>query len=109
MARGAQDHLDRERRPNAGDEHVRLLADVAYRVVRETTAPTPEGGRVEVVTSWLGTDQGVGVDDAPPLIFGTVVRDTVGDAWRDELEHIHATEDEALAYHERLLAEVTIR
>ncbi len=107
MTRGAPGHFDRDGRPITEDEFHTLHADVAYRVIRQTTVPTPEGRDLQVITSWLGTDQGGGESVAAPLIFGTIGRDSDANTWRDDLEQFHATEGEAVAYHEQVITRLT--
>lgn len=82
-----------------------LRADLAYRfLAREDVKGW------EVVTAWLGMDQGTSeLDGVPPLIFGTVAlrRSATGKSqlWKDR-EWFAAAEDEALANHATVVEQV---
>ena len=75
----------------------RLRDDPGYRfVVRDRV------GDLEVVTAWLGRDQGPFADTEVPQIFGTVTRAADG-ALLDEEELFAGTETEARANHAAVL------
>lgn len=107
MTLGLNKHFDRQGRPITEDEFHRLHADADYRVVRRTELVGANGRKLHVITSWFGTDQGSASDGSgTPLIFGTVGRDADTGDWLDHLEQFHATEAEALAYHEQTVQEL---
>lgn len=60
-------------------------------------------GDLEVITAWLGTDQG---EEDTPLIFGTIVYDHAADTFDNAREEFTATEAAALDAHARHLARV---
>lgn len=95
---------DRSGNPISVRRAIELRADDTYRYLARESA-----GDWEVITAWLGTDQGGGdIDDAEPLIFGTVARRSHGTHtkyWRD-LEWLAATEDEALTNHVEMTTQV---
>lgn len=64
------------------------------------------GGNREVVTAWLGINQGPLDDSLEPLIFGTVAPEPDGQLWQD-LELLAATEDEARRHHAAVLAQLS--
>lgn len=71
--------------------------DLDYRFIARTTV-----GEQEVITAWLGTDQGAGYPGEPALIFGTIVRHADG-SFDDYRERFAATEAEAIEDHEALV------
>ena len=104
------DCFGRDGQPITLDEYLRLHQDADYRVVRRTELVGEGGRKLHVITSWMGRDQGPALDDSgPPLIFGTIGHDADTDEWLDRVEHFHATEAEALQYHEELVERLTDR
>lgn len=81
-----------------------LRLDYDYIVLRKT--PTPRG---EVSTVWLGIDHGYinRGDDPPEQIFETMVFGEHREA-DDEIQERYATEAEALAGHERIVALLSV-
>lgn len=73
-----------------------LSEDARYRVLRVTPVP---GG--DVISAWLGYDQ-LEHEDGGPYIYGTILYRSDG-SFDIGLEEFAAREDEALAYHERLV------
>lgn len=89
--------FDRSGRRVALERWMELRADPAYRFLRRTAV----ADGVEVITAWLGTDQGDGLG-GEPLTFGTVTyRAATG---RFTGERFAATEDQALADHDEQVA-----
>mgnify|MGYP001584230827 CR=1 FL=1 len=77
-------------------EWARLLEDITYQRVEETTLP--DGTWISTV--WLGLNHNYG--DGPPLIFETVVFPKKGD-FNDRDQDRYSTEAEAIAGHERMV------
>ena len=89
---------DRSGRRIRYSEYSHLREDPSYRVLaRDRVA----GG--EVVTAWLGTDQGPGDPGDPPSVFGTVTIDAAG-SLVDGQELFSASEAEAFANHAQVVA-----
>ena len=85
---------DRRGRRIGYSEFRRLRSDPGYRFLARDRV-----GEVEVVTAWLGMDQGEG---DPPWIFGTVTLAPGGGLVDDE-EVFASTEAEAAANHVEVL------
>ena len=97
-AADAVDFYDREGQPISLQRFIELRHDHDYRFLARTKV-----GEVEIVTAWLGLDQGPFADEDRPLIFGTAaVSDREGLVHADQ-EEFSATEAEALAAHQRLV------
>lgn len=79
-------------------EYRQLHDDHAYRFLARDKL-----GDLEVVTAWLGMDQG---DADEPWVFGTVTLASDG-TFLDDEEIFASTEDEATAHHAELLARRT--
>ena len=73
-----------------------LYEDPEYRFLRRTPV-----GNGEVITAWLGIDQGYG-EEGPPLIFGTIVS-VSGVGFLDNSEVLAATEEDALRHHDEMV------
>ena len=84
---------DRQGRPISLREHLRLHADPGYRFLARVHV-----NDWEVVTAWLGLDQGDSDPGQPPLIFGTAALLPDGRQLEGR-ETFASTEDEALANH----------
>lgn len=92
-------YFDRDGEPVSLERYLELHRDAGYRFLERTDV-----GRLEVVTAWLGLDQGFG-DGPDPLIFGTVALDREagdGTLWEDR-EVFSATEAQAREAHGRLV------
>ena len=100
LAPGRAMHLDRAGRPLTLRRFGELVGDPTYKILRTT-----EVRACTVITAWLGTDQGSGLDAEPPRIFGTIVK--ADGAFLDGSERFAATEAEALANHATACAAVT--
>lgn len=110
MTRRLHDHFDRGGRLITEDEYHRLHEDADFELVRRSELVGSGGRNLHVITTWLGRDQSLSSDDNdPPLIFGTIGRDADAGDWLDRVEQFHATEAEALAYHEELVERLTVR
>ncbi|MCW2843406.1 MAG: hypothetical protein JWN22_1322 [Nocardioides sp.] len=90
---------DREGRRIPYSEFRRLRQDHSYRFLARDKV-----GDVEVVTAWLGMDQG---DHDRPWIFGTATLAADG-TLVDDRELFASTEDEAVANHAEVLAGRTV-
>jgi hypothetical protein len=75
-----------------------LFSDPAYKILDRTDVAD-----LQVVTAWMGTNQGDHYND-PPLIFGTIVFTPSG--FDDATEHFAATETQALANHAAKVAQL---
>jgi hypothetical protein len=96
---GSAMFLDRQGQPLSIRRFGELFSDPAYKILERTAV-----ANVQVVTAWLGTNQGDAYDD-PPLIFGTIV--FLGTGFDDSSERFAATEAEALANHAAKVAQLT--
>jgi len=79
-----------------------LFSDPSYKILARVQV-----GDLEVITVWMGTDQGCGavpVADDPPLIFGTIAWRASTNKYLDDLEVFAATAEQALANHAALAA-----
>ena len=97
---------DRDGHPLTVRRYAKLSSDLDYKIVARTVV-----GDREVVTAWLGSDQGPFSDDTRPLIFGTIdqVADRATETAADVDETVHgeefsATESEARAVHDGRVA-----
>ena len=93
---------DRAGRPITLRTWSELRLETSYRTVERTTV-----GAHEVITAWLGTDQGCSLDDTPPLIFGTIARNVKEETFDDRSERFAATESDARHNHHRLVVTMT--
>ena len=83
---------DRAGNPISLERFGQLRRNHQYKIVRRD-----EVGAAAVVTAWIGTDQGLGLGDEPPQIFGTI---TFGADGIDlGTETFAASEEQALANH----------
>ena len=89
---------DREGRPISATRFGELRRDLLYRLVARDKV-----GKHVVATMWLGFDHSDG-PDAPPLIFGTVLRDLSVSEIDIEVEWLAATETQALENQAKLIA-----
>jgi hypothetical protein len=90
--------LDRNGAPITPERHRQLRADPDYRHVARDQV-----GGMEVITVWLGTDQGPVGHDRWPLVFGSFIWDVQTRSIAAGRELFSATEDEALLSHSRLV------
>lgn len=97
-------YFDRDGNEISLDEYTALHEDPDYRKVARDQV-----GDLEVITNWIGTDQGPFVRQTRPYVFGTIVRDTVTGEYDDRSELFSATQDAARATHARVLAELNAR
>ena len=84
-----------------------LFRDKSSKILARETV-----GDVEVITAWLGTDQGDAtgsVQDEPPLIFGTIPWRASTGEYLDEREVFAATAAQARANHAALVAQLRAR
>jgi hypothetical protein len=88
---------DRAGQPMTLREYAEKFSDLGYRILAQDTA-----GGVEVITAWLGIDQGSGLGEEPLLMFGTLVKDPGDPDGRSE--YFSASESEARATHARVRA-----
>lgn len=87
-------------------EWARLCADFEYKAVRKSFVLI-ENSPFLVSTAWLGLDEdssGLG----PPLIFETMVFDENEDS-RGGIQERYATESEAIAGHDAIVAELSTK
>jgi hypothetical protein len=89
------DFYDRTGKPLNLQEWGRLMEDVEYKRVAEAHI-----GPLWVSTVWLGSNHRFG--EGTPLIFETMVFPQEGD-WNEEICERYATEEEALAGHQRIV------
>lgn len=92
-------YYDRQQNPITTDQYLHLFERRDYRVVVQDRM-----GDIDVITSWLGMDQGGGFPGEPPLIFGTILYDCVSKEYHSE--EFSATETDALELHRRRVAEL---
>ena len=90
-------YYDRNGKPINRSEFAKRHDDFEYKVLARTTLPD---GRF-VSTVWLGIDHAFG--EQPPLIFETMVFPERGN-WHEEDCDRYATEAEARAGHEAMVA-----
>ena len=98
--------FDLDGAPISAREYSRLREDLSYRVLARELV-----GDFEVITAWLGTDQGDGTGsaaEAAPLIFGSMPRRISTDALMDHLEVFASTPAQALANHAALVDQLRI-
>ena len=100
--RGINIYYDREGKPIGFGDWAVLHEDNDYKIVRRDY-PVPE---IRVSTAWLGMDHQYG--DGPPVIFETMVFDEEGGRFEElgEWTMRHHTETQAIAYHEKTVADV---
>ena len=96
--RGRPVFYDREGRPISASRFVELRRDLLYRLVARDKV-----GKYVVATVWLGIDHSDDLD-APPVIFGTVLRDLSIGGLDIEVEWLAATEAQALENQAKLVA-----
>ena len=70
----------------------KLRHDFDYKIVKRDTV-----GTLQVTTVWMGIDQGV--DNDPPMIFGTIISDVTTGDFSDSSEIFAPTEASALDNH----------
>jgi hypothetical protein len=88
-------YFNRRGEPISLDEWIALIqGDLDYRLVRQTMIE-----EVQVSTVWLGLDHGWG--EGMPVIFETMIFGA-----GDGEQYRYATEDEAIAHHEQLVAQL---
>ena len=100
LSPGQAMHFDRDGQPLTLRRFGELFGDPAYKILRTSKV----AGR-SVITAWLGVDQGSLFDPGPPLIFGTIVKQD--GEFLDGSERCEATEAEALANHDAVVASFT--
>lgn len=83
-------YFDRTGTPISAKRCCELFEDPVYRFLREDTV-----GAVRIITVWLGIDADL---RTPPHIFGTLVQ-----SGSSSHETTHATEAEALSFHDSQL------
>jgi hypothetical protein len=93
---GPPTKFDRQGRPITMGEWAELFEDKSYQVIVQTWTI----GGAWVSTVWLGLDHGFG-RDGPPIIFETMVWHDGNDTAQDR----YSTEPEAIAGHERIVAQ----
>lgn len=101
---------DRQGQPMTLRQFNEAASDLDYRLVARTRIEGDcaniwghgPAGDCEVITSWLGTDQGFGFE--PALIFGTIVRH--GGQFDERSERFSPSEEHALATHARMAAKL---
>jgi hypothetical protein len=79
-----------------------LASDPGYKLLR--TTDTPAG---KVISAWIGEDRADPPNAAAPSIFGTIVQHNDGD-FDHSVEEFAATVEECLAYHELLVASMSL-
>lgn len=90
------EYYDRQGNPISDDEWSATFRDPELKRVAETTV-----GGIWISTVWLGLDHGWG--SGPPLIFETMAF-ALGVSWSELAGNRYATEAEALAGHEEIVA-----
>ena len=93
-------HYDRKGQPLDLTTWALLSQDLEYQVVRRT-----EVGETLVSTVWLGIDLSFGESNTP-LIFETMVFCESKDDPLDHMVKCHATEELAIAGHQRLVQQI---